>query len=361
MGKDYSKYYTPANISLALVNLIKFKNNSKVIDICCGSGNLLAAAKHMNNTLQCYGVDIDDSITKKNINISNCDGRNYAINHVGEYDYSLANPPFGKNTSTDYTDILFAEKYNAINSSRIEVEMLIANLLVLKETGVLLIIIPSTIVNGKSTINIRKTLARNHFISAIIDLPLNSFAPEKIKCSALIIEKQARIHPTTLYKMNDNYEISKIRTLCFEDISNGKWSENTTAICKDFSIKQGMISSQYFESFGEEVLHTSKCCKDWTPSIKNANLKKDKKYIMAENGDIIISRIGSSAGQMCIYGGHSRYISDCLFVIKNPEKEVAKRILDLDLKPIIGGLSTPHITANNIYNLYNKTYKKKSE
>ena len=60
MNNDFSKYYTPINVALPLVKMIKFKTNSNVIDICCGSGNLLQAAKNVKNTLFCSGVDIEN-------------------------------------------------------------------------------------------------------------------------------------------------------------------------------------------------------------------------------------------------------------------------------------------------------------
>ena len=49
---DYSKFYTPPIIATALINELCISEPHKVIDICCGSCNLLLAAK--KNGIKCY-------------------------------------------------------------------------------------------------------------------------------------------------------------------------------------------------------------------------------------------------------------------------------------------------------------------
>ena len=357
MGKDYLKYYTPADISTALVNLLDFKNDCTVVDICCGSGNLLNAAKRTDKTLKCHGVDIID-VSGRNDVFCKSDGRAYALKNIGKFDYALANPPFGRSEPNDYTHKLFCGKYAAIVSSRIEVEFLVANLCVLKDSGVLLIILPSTIIEGTSTINVRRVLAKNHFVSSIIRLPLNSFAPERIKCCALIIQKKPnRARATTFYEMTEFFEIHKLRNISSADMNNGNWCDITFLNDLHFTIRQGKISSPYFCNNGIEVLHTGKRSENWHPTIRLAKLPAETNLIMAEDGDILISRIGASAGQKCIYHGPDRYISDCLLLIKSPDSILSQRIIGLDFLPLVTGLSTPHITAQSIYQLYAKTYE----
>ena len=356
MAKDYSKYYTPLEVSSALVKLIDFKDYSSVVDICCGSGNLLKAARDVNATLNCYGVDIIDVSIDCGATAKS-DGREYALNHTEKFDYALANPPFGRRESKKYTNRLFRGKYKHITSSRLEIEMLLANLRVLKQSGILLIILPSTIVEGTSAINTRKVLATNHFISAIIDLPLSAFFPERIKCSALIIEKSSpKEEPTILYKMDSSYIIKETKRISATEMQSGNWSKKYSTDTLGFTIHQGKVSTPSFCSNGEEVLHTGKRSNEWTPSIRFANIPEGKGWPQAEDGDIIISRIGASAGQMCIYHGSPKYISDCLLIVKSPNKILLERILNLDLAVLVSGLSTPHITVQSIYQLYSKIY-----
>ena len=299
---------------------------------------------------------------QKNNDVSICDGREYSLLHTKEFDVALANPPFGYNESKKFTDALFCDKYANITSGRIEIEMLIANLNILKDTGVLLIILPTTIVSGVSMLNIRKVLAKNHSLFAIIDLPINAFEPEKIKCSALIIFKEPNVcDTTTIYKMDESYVLHKHKTISFDDIIDGNWEGD--AIVQqtlNYTIHQGTISSQFFCKTGVEILHTSKKTSDWKPTIRLAKVTNGKNYIMAESGDILISRVGASAGQKCIYQGAPKYISDCLIIIKSPTSELVKMIMDLDFNSLVSGLTTPHITIKNITTLLeqciNKTY-----
>ena len=357
MGKDYSKYYTPSDVSAALVKLVDFKDNCTVVDICCGSGNLLKAAQKVNKTLLCYGVDIID-VSAQIGTFFKSDGRAYAIEYAGTFDYALANPPFGRKEPSKYTRRLFVKKYRSIVSNRIEIEMLLASLRILKDVGTLLIILPSTIVTGASTINVRKILANNHFVSTIVDLPLNAFAPERIKCSALVIQKTPnKTLPTTIYEMTTSFELCELRKVQSVDMLNGNWWDKMSKCTPKFTIQQGKLSSSMFCDSGVEVLHTGKRAENWQPTIRFAQLKDKTKSIVAEEGDIIISRIGASAGQKCIYHGPSRYISDCLLLIKSPEAELSKQIFSLDFIPLVSGLSTPYITACDIYYLYQITYQ----
>ena len=48
--------------------------------------------------------------------------------------------------------------------------------------------------------------------------------PEKIKCSALIVEKKARVNKETkTYQMDESYEIVKQCSIGYNDMINGIW------------------------------------------------------------------------------------------------------------------------------------------
>lgn len=355
MGRDYSKYYTPITISKALLKLIGFNNNCSVVDICCGSGNLLETAREENPTLICTGVDVAD-VSVNNITFFKMDGRAYALKHPKSFDYALANPPFGRVIEEKYANRLFLGDYKGINSSRIEVEMLIANLISLKPNGILLAILPTTFIKGPSSIITRKKLATAHTVQSIIDLPNNAFSPEKIKCSAIIVKKEKNTlnTPTSVYSMDNKYVIHYGSKISSEQINTGVWGENNCPSSHPLSIRQGSVSTSCFSNNGSiEVLHTSKRDDNWTPSVKHIEkLPTNQNIITAEDGDIIISRVGASAGQKCIYHGLPKLVSDCLLVVKNLTEEEKTLFLAQDLCAIVCGLSTPHITINSINNLY---------
>jgi type I restriction enzyme M protein len=358
MGIDYTKYYTPVALSTELIKLLDLKNNSTIVDICCGTGNLLNAALKKNNSVYCVGVDVNEVQLDKHIAIHQ-DGRKYAIEHKGKYDFSIANPPFGKAKTESYSASLYTGIYSGISSGRVEIEMLIANLMVLKDNGTMLIILPSTVVNGHNSINIRKVIARNHTIHVIVDLPKNAFSPERVKCSALIIGKtsNSKKSSTQYYRIEENLQMIKKHEISAQSILSGSWMGDYQIHNSSFTIKQGGISSNYFCSEGEiELLHTGKKSNAWQPTRKQSKLPDERSCIKADNGDIIISRIGASAGQKCVYKGDPIYISDCLMIIKAPTAEILERITALDLTLLAKGLSTPYIAAYDVYRMYNAAY-----
>lgn len=358
MSVNYSKYYTPVEIAEQLVSLLHFSDYAKAIDICCGSGNLLSAAYHTNRTLECIGVDIQPSDTCMFKTIKS-DGRSYATEHAEEFDIALANPPFGKAEESEYATMLSKKSTIAKISSRIEIQMLNANLLLLKKGGTLLIILPSTVVDGVSSKNIRKQLAAEYYIRAIVDMPINSFYPSRIKCSALIIEKtkNTNCYSTTLYSMNKDFKISREHELPNKLVLDGQWIRNNHSNNREFTIAQGKIPSNQFSESGIEVLHTAKMTEKWQPSIRYINLEENnEKLLKVNSGDLIISRVGVSAGAVYEYTGEEKPVSDCLLIVKKPSDIVKKRILAMDLKKLVKGLSTPHITASSIYSFYGEMY-----
>lgn len=357
--KDYSKYYTPPKIAKELVQFLDIKDGSTAIDICCGTCNLLYAAYSNNPSLKCYGIDITD------VDISWCktrksDGRKYSIATKQRFDIALANPPFGNIKDNSYASQLYVGRYSDLKSNRIEIEMLISNIKLLKKDGILLIIMPITFVNGISYNKIRQIISKHHFIKSIIELPSNAFYPEKINCCAIVIkkEKNTKNEPCTFYSMNSNFVVKTKNIIEYSRILNGCWEYDYTNTQNDFLITRGKISSNMFVETGIPVLHTSKKRENWFPSERYiCIINKAKKQIVAEKGDLLISRIGNSAGYMCVYNGPPKYISDCLMLIKSPNNIMIKRLQDMDLRSLVKGVSTPHLTATDIYNLYNRTYK----
>ncbi len=358
MANKYSKYYTPLPVARQLMGLVQFKDHCNVVDICCGSCNLLSAAREQNKKLDYLGVDIDP-VETPDFRIIKDDGRVFARKHPKQFDYALANPPFGNSGKDSLAESLFVGDYVGINSSRLEIEMLVANLLLLKKDGVLLIILPSTTVDGTSTINIRRTIAAKHHIHSIINMPLNAFCPHRIKCSAIIIEKRKNNGgvATQTYSMNSDYLLTKTGAINHKDIAAGNWTKTTAKTKPPFSIHQGKIPSQMFSETGEEVLHSGKFATNWMPSVRFAQIpEQTTTMIYAEPGDILISRIGASAGQKMLYSGPVKLISDCLLIVKKPTTEEARNILQMDMGKLVKGLSTPHITATNIYEQYCSLY-----
>ena len=158
---DYSKFYTPPKIAQVLINSLIIPTPQRVIDICCGSCNLLFAAKKRWNNIKTYGVDISNHVTS-DVHFKQADGRTFALCHPKHFSFVVANPPFVFIKKKNQFPMLYKNIFEKFKTSRLEVEMLLANLSILKPKGTLLIILPSSFVEAISHKKIRNLIANNY-------------------------------------------------------------------------------------------------------------------------------------------------------------------------------------------------------
>ena len=346
---NYSKYYTPAGMADLLVGLIDKKKPKTAIDICCGSYNLLYAAKRRWTGINLIGVDIIPH-TAKNVLCINLDGREYAINQKQKYPLILANPPFSSKNNNEKFSMLYNGIFARYRTSRLENEMLLANLHLLDKDGLLVIILPSTFVESEKSSKMRILLANAYHVKKIIKLPNNTFGSTGIRSYALFISNKIMQRKITKYyeviSQGDNLNISQERTIDQRIIRKGHWLNH---ICKNISkidIRRGNISSQMFCTEGFIVLHTAKRNNNWSPSIRYI-MENPKNPVFTESGDILISRVGKSAGQWTIYNGEKALISDCLFSLRDSGGSIYEKIKDKEYNGNIRGVVTRYITKKD--------------
>lgn len=371
---NYS-FYTPTDLAKILIDLVLPGSNiASVIDICCGSWNLLNAAREKFPHARFVGVDVDNSSAAHkfdNAEFVCCDGRSFAEEQAQSgqhYDLILSNPPFGslKADAKKYaiTGNVFAE------SKRYEAEMFWANYRLMSDDSTLVIILPSTYVDGSSYANYRKWLAQNCCVQKVIHLPQNTFAKAKLNTVALILQKKNHLRDsseTTFYRATYDsvWEITQEGIVAKKEIESGNWmlpcpkSNKEPPKPASITILRGSISSKFFCTQGQEVLHCSSLFfrNGWQPGIRYCQniTSSQKKY--AKRGDIVINRIGRSSGYWCIYRGKKRLISDCLIVIASPSPQVVAQIKAISfgnrLSVPLRGVSTQYITMEDILTMLN--------
>lgn len=344
---DYSKFYTPPQIANTLINELTVPEPRKIVDICCGSCNLLFAAKHRWSNAKLYGIDVSELASVEDVIFEKKDGRQFAIEHPGEFPLVVANPPFGYVEDKKQFPDLFVNEFKDASTSRLEVEMLIANLKLLQPNGVLIVILPSSFVEAETHRKIRMIIANHFYIESIIKLDETTFGSSKINSYALIIHNESQNNRTTKIGYSVGSCISYTAQIISNNLCEGKWIiDNKRNKNISLNIKRGNISSAFFITRGQPILHTAKYRTDWKPSKRYIS-KKVIPTIFAESGDIIVSRIGKSAGQWCVYEGEKIAISDCLYRIKDPDRAVYNKIkgkrFDGDLK----GVATRYITIKD--------------
>ena len=345
---DYSKFYTPPEVADLLVKQLNISAPSKIVDICCGSCNLLHAAGKRWSKASLFGIDVIKH-TSTDVICVQSDGRKFALEHTSQYPLVLANPPFDFGTSKKEYSELYNSLPTGYSTSRLEIEMLLANLRLLAEQGTLMIIMPSTFVAAESHYKIRAYLGQEFYIQKIIHMPDEIFGSAKISSCALVIkrDKSQRRYTKRFYVAieNNKYFISKPTNIPQSLIRDGKWDGTLLPDSKTIKLtfRRGNISSQFFQDKGVPILHTAKIQYPWEPSIRYVATSNEM-MVCAESGDIIVSRIGKSAGQWYKYNGPKVLISDCLYVIKDPTGDVARKLNGQQYSYPLKGVATRYIT-----------------
>lgn len=346
---DYSKFYTPPKIASSLINELSIQEPQKIVDICCGSCNLLFAAKNKWDNAKLYGVDISEHSSIEDVIFEKKDGRQFAIEHPHEFSLVVANPPFDYVENKKQFPDLFVKEFKDATTSRLEVEMLIANLKLLQPNGVLLVILPSSFVEAETHRKIRKIIANNYFVESIIKLDETTFGASKINSYALIIHNTLQNIRNAKVGNTVGNNISYTTHISSDMLQEGNWTlDNTSDYTIPLNIKRGNISSAAFITRGQPILHTAKYCSNWKPKKRYIS-KKIIPTIFAESGDIIVSRIGKSAGQWCVYDGEKIAISDCLYRIKDPDKSLFNKINGKHFDRNLKGVATRYITITDFY------------
>ncbi len=328
----------------------------RAIDICCGGCNLLNSAKKKWPKLCLVGVDVFDH-TGENIDEFHCsDGREFALQSINQYPLVLGNPPFKYLEIIGEYPRLYDELGLNIRTSRLEIEMLLANLRLVANHGILMIILPSTFVEGVRNSTYRKYLAQKFQIEKLIKLPLDAFGSACINSYAVYIKKvqNTRRKATERYHLfgdNTNYQLTKMANIPFELIETGNWEELAQPVEEDFEMRRGNISSQFFEKKGISILHTAKYQKKWEPSIRYVK-SLPQSSVFAEKGDIIVNRIGKAAGQWSVYNGERLAITDCLYRIKDYDGKIAETLSGNSYSYQLKGVATRYITKKDFLSWY---------
>jgi len=353
---DYTKFYTPPEIARLLVQQLNISTPSAVVDICCGSCNLLRAAGARWPHAKLIGADIVSHKSQGVICIKS-DGREFALEHTGEYPLVLANPPFDFVSSKCEFPKLFEDISFECKTSRLEVEMLFANLRILKEHGTLVIIIPSTFVTAERYRNTRRYVAQNYHVQRVIHLPNDVFGSTNISSCALVIKREKISHHYTkrffVRNSNGNYSISKGINIPQASVRSGDWG--TIPVCrlkKGYQFRRGNISSSYFKEAGIAMLHTAKSNNPWEPSVRYISTVPNG-AVYAENNDIIISRIGKSAGKWYKYQGPRIPVSDCLYVLKDFDGSIFEKINGKQYPYQVKGVAARYITISDFVSWLN--------
>ena len=209
IGSKYTKFnldqfYTPLTISKFISRFMETGDDKSAIDPAGGTGDLLLFYKG-NKTVW----DIDENalkLCKFNYDLNRQSNYNLVCKNSLEsyesseatYSYSVMNPPFGSNTViTDKKILNKFELGKGKKKQEIGILFLELGLKLLKENGILFIIVPSGYVgNGNKTCSEMRDLILKNRLIASISLPENTFKRSGTGVNTYLLIIQKKTSPT---------------------------------------------------------------------------------------------------------------------------------------------------------------------
>lgn len=253
LKKDLAQYYTPIPIVKFIASLLKIKNSDRIIDPAGGSADFLVGIleKFKNNknknlikdNLHYWDIS-EDALKVAFINmVLHGDGRTNIEqldsiekwNYKNEqFDFVITNPPFGTKTKweKDPKIMNYYKLAQKKGNQQLGILFLERSINLLKENGILVIVLPSGYLNNSSLKYIRQ-FCLNYKIIADISLPEGAFkgAETGVKTDILIIKKQSvsddyQIFVSSVQKLGFDFKSKKLAPIFKRDIVTGKYLLN---------------------------------------------------------------------------------------------------------------------------------------
>lgn len=370
---DYSlnlaQFYTNQQISEYLVRQLDSATPQNVLDIGCGESSLLFAAGKRWKNATLYGFDIDpNNIDKqhKNLNLLSGDGlypdlKNRILDVCGDVEICVSNPPY---LSVDYNskarrilsqvglDQVIGADTRKIPS---ELVFLAQNFSVLKKGGEIGVILPAGLISGVRWRPFREFLLSEYSIKSCVQLPNNAFKRAEASTFAVCLKKLAsRSQNVTLmgFDSRSSYLASNedaVQRMDYEFYSGSSPMKFPKGKIGVDSIFRGNKTNSELRATGREYIHTTDLANGYSEIVSKVfKVPAGVKY--AEEGDILISRVGSRCMGRIAYLKKGRVpISDCIFVVRGMKgsdswSSLCKSNLDELLKISALGVGARYLT-----------------
>ncbi len=339
------RYYTSHLFSELLIKNLDSANPSLILDLGAGGGSLIKAAAERWNSAEIIAADIDQSSIKRLndtlplIKAYHANGLKVNIEkNIGlvksSIDVAICNPPYLhiRDKTKFYNLLEEANLHNCLNLPKLtsDIIFLAQNLKLLKIGGELGIIVPDSILTGKEFQLVRRSLLSNHNVKEIIELPERIFPKTEAKTHIIIIEKSQRT------KDKVPLLIAGKDGICFDQISVSSSSLEKRMdfsyhkVKRSFSkskskplgecniiLKRGNITNAESRAQKIKFLHSTSFKAGAELDFSNFKNHYHKNLVLAEKGDIIITRVGKGCvGKAAKVIAGKIPITDCLYVVK---------------------------------------------
>lgn len=261
-------FYTPKEIANTMVDMIVEKENVKIYDPMCSSGNILIKAMEKSN-VETFGEEDNIegyNILKTRILLKKVESQPQIYQDKNEirnikFDCIVSNPPFSQKNwkeNIEYTPLFkeYGLSENAVGDYAYVIKMIER----LDDNGRIAVILPHGVLFRENERKVRESLIEKNEIDAIIGLPENLFYDTRIPVIILIISKNR-----------------KKDTILFIDASNDYKTEKGTNILTEKNQKKII-----------DTYHNSKNIEGYSRNVSKNEIKRNeynlsiRKYIRKE-------------------------------------------------------------------------------
>jgi len=241
---ELDQFYTPIEIVEFITSILEINNTTKIIDPAGGSGDFLVGCLKKNNTVSesVYYYDVSpeaEKVARLNM-ILNGDGRSNlkildSIENYNErnnnFDIVITNPPFGDRTIFENENILQNyELYSKYKYKQLGVLFIERSLNLLKDDGILCIVLPNGYLTNPDDKAIREYLLQYRIVG-YIGLPEGAFkgAGTGVKTGILIVKKEKtdkknyKIFTAVAENIGFDYKAKDLKKLYQKDLATGNF------------------------------------------------------------------------------------------------------------------------------------------
>lgn len=379
----YKQFFTPKEYSQLLVDKTLYNKPKKIIDLTMGEGSLLLEASQSWKDSKIFGNDIDiECCNKVDTTISQIKCYNkdifldtsikFLIKNIGRVDVCLGNPPFHlikqNKDSSKILKLFFLKKYSNAPYISAEVLFILQALRILKDNGILSVILPDGFFVNNTLADFRKFLVESYIIQEVIELPNEIFEHTKAKTHILILKKSKPIsRKVKLSSIINEQSIFINNSEAYYRMDYSFYNKNKFINYKklkeyDIEIIRGKPKFILTDIKETWILHTTSFKKGniFTSPLTTDRLIKKYNDRVALKNDIIIPRVGTNIlGKVGIVQSGYFVATDCIFIIRVKDDKDRENIL-CTLKSQFGkdwinsiskGVGARHITLKDIVNL----------
>lgn len=338
--KKYAQYYTNPELGQVLIKSLPDEmvvNN--VVDLSAGEGSLLLWCKRKFPRCVLHAIDIDSKnikiLREKGIQAELVDATTEAINGIisdETFCLSLGNPPFKTiEANKQINDLFDFYKIPTCRNVRAENYFLLYSLHIVKENGMVVFIVPESLISGEKNKLFRSVLAQHFQVVEVVEIPRGVFSGTEAKTFIISIKKTGFTSKIKLSYFDKNDNSININKDDFIERSDYKFYARSVIIKKTallhFDVLRGDVPGKYAKNEPANTIHTTSFKKELNYFSNAEVFIADNDRISGREGDIVIPRVGSrSLGKVgVISNGHFK-LSDCIFLIR-PVNEKEKKMI----------------------------------